>query len=97
MKAPTKSVLGTLNTVASLAYSMRLKKGTWLGLEGKQVQFQLNIDNLLNKQAVIYQDDTVVPRPADGNFATLNRVSIPAKNAIYQQPVSAIFTMRLKM
>ncbi len=59
--------------------------------------FQLNIDNLLNLQRVIYQDDTVVPRAPNGDFSQPNRISVPAKNAIYQQPISAIFTMRLAL
>ncbi len=87
-----------LNTVGTLAYTTRLK-GTWWGksLEGKPVTLQLNVNNLLNRQRVIYQDDTVVPRAPNGDFSQANRVSVPAKNAIYQQPISAIVTMRLAL
>lgn len=85
-----------LNSVASLAYSMRLKSG-WRVLSNKQVSFQLNIRNLLNRQRVIFQDDTVVPRPPGGDFSLPYRVGVPAKNAVYQEPISFIFTTSLKL
>lgn len=86
-----------LNTVMTLGYSMRLKGAFWRGLEGKQLSFQLNINNLLNKQGVFYQDDTVTLRPPNGDLSLRYRESAPSKNAIYQQPISAIFTTTLKL
>ncbi|MBL9187362.1 MAG: hypothetical protein JNK23_07795 [Opitutaceae bacterium] len=85
-----------LNSVASLAYTMRLKDG-WRLLANKQVSFQLNIRNLLNRQRIIYQDDTVVPRAPGGDFSIPYRVSVPAKNAIYQEPISFLFTTTLRL
>jgi hypothetical protein len=85
-----------LNSVATLFYSMRLKEG-WRWVGGKQVTFQLNVRNLLNQQKIIYQDDTVVPRAPGGDFSIPYRVSVPAKNAIYQEPISALFTTTLKL
>jgi len=85
-----------LNTVASLGYSMRLKEG-WGRLSGKQVQFQLNVRNVLNRQAVIYQDDTVTPRAPNGDFSIPYRESVATKNAVYQEPISVLFTTTLKL
>lgn len=83
-----------LNTVMNMGYTWRPKKG-WLA--DKRVDFQLNVRNLLNKQGVFYQDDTVVPRPPDGDFNQPNRVSVPAKLATFQEPRSFIFTATLKL
>ncbi len=84
------------NSVATLTYTMRLKQG-WRVIGGKQISFQMNIRNLLNQQKIIYQDDTVVPRAPGGDFSIPYRVSVPAKNAIYQEPISALFTVTLKL
>jgi hypothetical protein len=85
-----------LNSVATLGYSMRLKEA-WRVIGGKQLSFQVNIRNLLNQQKIIYQDDTVVPRAPGGDFSLPYRVSVPAKNAIYQEPISALFTATLRL
>ena len=63
----------------------------------KQLLFQLNVNNLLNKQGVFFQDDRVTLRPANGDLAQRTRESVADKNAIYQQPVSFIFTTTLKL
>jgi hypothetical protein len=86
-----------LNTVASLGYSLKPRGAFWRGLEGKQLLFQLNVNNLLNKQGVFFQDDRVTLRPANGDLAQRTRESVADKNAIYQQPVSFIFTTTLKL
>jgi hypothetical protein len=75
---------------------VKLKEG-WRTLAGKTLSFQLNIRNLLNLQRVIYQDDTVVPRAPNGDFSVPYRVSVPAKNAIYQEPISFLFTTTLRL
>ena len=84
------------NSVATLSYTMRLKNA-WRWIGGKQISFQLNVRNLLNQQKIIYQDDTVVPRAPGGDFSIPYRVSVPAKNAIYQEPISAVFTTTLRL
>lgn len=86
-----------LNTVASLAYSLKLRGGLWRRLEGKQMLFQLNINNVLNKQGVFYQDDRVTLRAPNGDLTQRTRESVADKNAIYQQPISFIFTTTLKL
>lgn len=86
-----------LNTVATLGYSMKLRGKFWKGIEGKQLLFQLNINNVLNKQGVFFQDDRVTLRPPNGDLSVPYRESIPDKNAVYQQPISAIFTTTLKL
>ncbi len=85
-----------LNSVANLGYSMRLNRG-WGWFAGKQVSFQLNIRNLLNQQKVFYQGDTVVPRAPGGDFSIPYRTSVPSKIALYQEPISAIFTTTLRL
>lgn len=84
-----------LNTVASPGYTLRFKQG-WGKLRGKQMSFPLNIRNVLNRQEVIYQDDTVTPRPPNGDFALPYRVGVATKNAVYQEPIGAILTTTLK-
>lgn len=86
-----------LNTVASLAYSLKLRGGLWRRLEGKQMLFQLNVNNVLNKQGVFYQDDRVTLRAPNGDLTQRTRESVADKNAIYQQPVGFIFTTTLKL
>jgi outer membrane receptor protein involved in Fe transport len=86
-----------MNTVASLGYSTKLKGGFWRGMEGKQISFQVNVNNLLNKQGVFYQDDRVTLRPPNGDLTQKVRESVPDKNAVYQQPISVIFTTTLKL
>jgi len=86
-----------LNTVASLGYSVKLRGGLWKRLEGKQMLFQLNVNNVLNKQGVFFQDDRVTLRAPNGDLTQRVRESVADKNAIYQQPVSFILTTTLKL
>ena len=52
---------------------------------------------MLNRQGVYFQDDRVTLRAPNGDLTQRTRESIPDKNAIYQQPVSFIFTTTLRL
>lgn len=86
-----------LNTVASLGYTMKLRGAFWRGIEGKQLSLQLNVNNVLNRQRVYFQDDRVTLRAPNGDLTQRTRESIADKNAVYQQPVSFILTTTLRL
>lgn len=84
------------NVTLTVGYSRRLDSGF---LRGKEMVLQLRIKNVLNNQAIIYQDSDVALRPPDGAnspLTTPNRVSYPVRNGIYNEPISAILTTTLK-
>ena len=80
----------------NLGYTMRLRSG-YRPIDGKELSFQLNIRNLLNKQGVYYQDDGVVPRPPGGDLSQPYHVSVPGRIASFQRPINFEFTMTLKL
>lgn len=84
------------NTTATIGYSRRLNSG-WF--QGKEIVMQLRIRNLLNNQAIIYQDSDVGLRPPGGAnpLTTPNRVSVPVRNGVYNEPTSFLFTTTLKL
>ncbi|HEX2101540.1 MAG TPA: hypothetical protein VHF69_12790, partial [Candidatus Synoicihabitans sp.] len=77
-----------------LGYSRRLKTDGWLN--GKELELQLNIRNLLNKQEVFWQDDGVTLRPPDGDITAPNRVAVPGRIAQYQRPINFELTATLR-
>ena len=81
---------------ATLGYTMKLRRG-WRVLEGKELQFQLVIRNLLNNQAVVYNGLDVVARPPNGDFSQPNRVTVAPRVGRYTEPTSLQFTTTLKL
>jgi hypothetical protein len=65
-------------------------------LDGTEVEFQLNIKNILNSDDIYYQDDGVTLRPPGGDINAPNRVSVPGRIASYQRPISFEFTTTLR-
>jgi hypothetical protein len=72
-----------VNTTLTLGYKAKLF--------GKPVDFQLNVRNLINEQAVIYQDSGITLRPPGGDVNVPYRVATASRVADYQQPISFIF------
>ncbi|HYC71595.1 MAG TPA: hypothetical protein VEB66_10340 [Opitutaceae bacterium] len=79
----------------SIGYSRRLRS-RWSLLEGSEIDIQLNVRNLTNKQEVYFQDDGVTLRPPDGDVNAPNRVAVPGRVAAYQRPISFELTTTLK-
>ncbi len=79
---------------ALLGYSHRIRG--WGALNGKELEFQLNIKNLFNREEIFWQDDGVTLRPPNGNINAPNRVSVPGRIAQYQRPINFEFTTTLK-
>ena len=65
-------------------------------LDGKELEFQLNIKNVLNSHDIYYQDDGVTLRPPNGDINAPNRVAVPGRIASYQRPINYEFTTTLK-
>jgi hypothetical protein len=82
---------------ATASYTRKLKGIGWL--DAKEMSLNLVIKNLLNDQGVYYQDSDIVARPPGGAnpVTTVNRVSVPVRNALYQQPTSFLLTATLKL
>jgi hypothetical protein len=79
----------------TIGYSRRLKtKIAFLG--ATELDVQLTIRNLTNKQEVYYQDDGVTLRPPDGDYTQPNRVAVPGRVAAYQRPINFELTTTLK-
>jgi hypothetical protein len=76
-------------------YSMRLNSGGRY-LRGSELDFQLNIINILNRRQTFYQNNAVVLRPPNGDITAPNRVSVPGNIAAFQRPISFEFTTTLK-
>jgi len=75
-------------------YTRRLRTGGWLN--GKELQLQLNIKNILNRRAIFWQDDGVTLRPPNGDITAPNRVAVPGRVAQYERPINYEFTATLK-
>ncbi len=80
---------------ATFGYTHRIRNGGKL-LNGKEVEFQLIIRNVLNKQEVFYQDDGVALRPPGGDTSLAYRTAVPSRVALYQRPINFEFTTILK-
>lgn len=80
---------------ATLGYSWRPRFTK--RVEGKQIDFQLRIRNLLNNQQVVYQDEGVQARPPHGDITQPNRISTPARIGQFTEPISFLFTTTLKL
>ncbi|MBI2512106.1 MAG: hypothetical protein HYV96_09005 [Opitutae bacterium] len=80
---------------ATFGYSKRLHSGFAL-LDGKELEIQLTIRNLLNKQEVYFQDDGVTLRPPNGDYTQPNRVAVPGRIAGYQRPINFELMAALK-
>jgi hypothetical protein len=76
-------------------YSTRLRSGGKY-LRGRDLDFQLNIINVLNRHQTYYQNNAVVLRPPNGDTTAPNRVSVPGNIAAFQRPISFEFTTTLK-
>jgi hypothetical protein len=81
---------------ATFGYSWRPRSG-WRRLDGKEIQFQFVVKNLLNNQSTVYQGLDVVARPPDGDFSKPNRVTIAPRNGVYTEPISFRLTTTLKL
>lgn len=79
----------------TLGYTKRLKSKVAF-LEGTELDVQLTVRNLMNKQEVYYQDDGVTLRPPDGDLNSPNRVAVPGRVASYQRPISYELTTTLR-
>ncbi|PTX92344.1 hypothetical protein [Opitutus sp. ER46] len=76
-----------LNTVATIGYHTKLFR--------RDVDFQLNIRNLLNEQAIVYQDSGITLRAPGGDLSVPYRVATASRIADYQQPISFLFTTKV--
>jgi hypothetical protein len=79
---------------AIFGYSRRLHG--WGGrLDGKEIEFQLTINNVLSGHRIYYQDDGVTLRPPNGDVTAPNRVAVPGRIAGYQRPMNFELTTTL--
>jgi hypothetical protein len=80
---------------ATFGYTYRVHSG-WKIVDGKEIEFQLLIRNVLNTKDVFYQDDGVALRPPGGDISLPYRISVPSRVALYQRPINFEFTTVLK-
>jgi hypothetical protein len=80
---------------ATFGYTYRMHSG-WKILDGKEIEFQLLIRNVLNTKNVYYQDDGVALRPPGGDLSLPYRTAYPTRPALYQRPINVEFTTILK-
>ncbi len=76
-----------INTVATVGYRVKLFRS--------DVDLQLNVRNLFNERAFIYQDSGITLRPPGGDLSIPYRVATTSRIADYQQPISFLLTARL--
>lgn len=79
----------------TIGYTRRLHSHSRL-LDGKEIEVQLTIRNLTNKQEVYYQDDGVTLRPPNGDITQPNRVAVPGRIASFQRPINYELMTSLK-
>jgi hypothetical protein len=84
------------DVIGTLTYKMRLKSRYRI-LEGKELEFHLVVKNLLNKQAVIHQDEGVTLRPPDGDFSLPYREAVPSRIGLFQRPINFELTATLRL
>jgi hypothetical protein len=77
-----------------LGYTRRIRG--WGRLDGTEIEFQLNVRNLLNSHEIYFQDDGVTLRPPGGDINAPNRVSVPGRIASYQRPINFEFTTTIR-
>jgi hypothetical protein len=75
-------------------YTRRLQGGGWLN--GKQLEVQLLVRNLLNGREVYWQDDGVTLRPPNGDINAPSRVAVPGRIAQYQRPINYELTATIR-
>ncbi len=83
------------NVILQLGYVQRIQTGGWFG--GKEITYNLVINNLMNRQRIERVNYAERAPGADylGNQNT--RVAMPGTFAGYQQPLSLDFTVSLKL
>jgi hypothetical protein len=84
------------DVTGTLGYTWRVKSGPRI-IQGKEIQFNLIIRNLMNWQKVINQDEGVALRPPGGDFSLPNRVAQPGRIGQFQRPINFEFTTTLKL
>lgn len=78
-----------INTVATVGYRVKVFK--------RDLDLQLNVRNLFNERAVIYQDSGITLRPPNGDINVPYRVATASRIADYQQPISFLLTARIHL
>ena len=82
----------------TLGYTMRLKGGRFLKLlQGKEVSFQLVINNLMDTRKPVYSGTQGSVRPPNGDFSNPSRIAIPSRVYELTEPRSFLFTTTLKL
>ena len=82
--------------VGTLGYTLRLKSGPRI-IQGKEIQFNLVIRNLMNWQRIIAQDEGVSLRNPDGDFSSPVRQAVPGRIGLFQRPISFELTTTLRL
>jgi hypothetical protein len=85
-----------LEVMGTLGYSWRLKSGPRF-IQGKEIQFNLIVRNLLNRQRVIAQDEGVSLRNPSGDFSSPVRTAVPGRIGMFQRPINFELTTTLKL
>lgn len=89
-------VKNPIEVTGTFGYTRKINGGPRI-LRGKEVQFNLQIRNMMNWQRVVYQDTGLALRPVNGDFSQANRVSTPSRVARWQQPISFELSMTLRL
>lgn len=84
------------DVIGTLTYKMRLKSQYRI-LDGKELEFHFVVRNLLNRQAVIHQDEGVTLRPPDGDFSVPYRQAVPSRIGMFQRPINFELTATLRL
>jgi len=82
------------DVTATIGYTTELRSGGFW--DGKEIEFQLVIRNLLNHQKVINQDEGVALRPPGGDFSLPYRQAVPGRVGMFQRPINFELTATLK-
>jgi hypothetical protein len=80
----------------TIGYTWRIRSGPRI-VQGKEVQFNLIIRNLMNWQKVINQDEGVALRPPNGDFSLPYRVAQPSRIGMFQRPINFELTTTLRL
>jgi hypothetical protein len=80
----------------TLGYTLRLKRGPRV-LQGKEIQLNLVIRNLMNWQKVIAQDEGVSLRNPNGDFSSPVRTAVPGRIGLFQRPINFELTTTLRL
>ena len=66
-------------------------------LEGKEVTFQLAINNLMDTRDPVYSGTQGSVRPPNGDFTNPSRIAIPSRVYELTEPRSFLFTTTLRL